>query len=219
MFNTVDEVKKNRIIVALRGVSPEHIGDTARALYEGGIRMLEITFNQSSPSKLEDTCRSIKAALDAVGGRMRIGAGTVMSCEELDAAYHAGAAYMLSPNLDLAVLRRAKELGMGAIPGAMTPTEVAQAYREGADMVKLFPCDALGLGYIKALKAPLSNIPLLAMGGVNAGNLRSYLELVEGVGIGSAICDKNKILSGDFRGLSDLAREYTGQLDERESNI
>ena len=217
MFNTLDEVKKNRIIVALRGVSPEHIGDTAKALYEGGIRMLEITFNQSSPSKLEDTCRSIKAARDAVGDRMLIGAGTVMSCEELDAAYHAGAAYMLSPNLDLSVLRRAKELGMGAIPGAMTPTEAAQAYREGADMVKLFPCDVLGLGYIKALKAPLSNIPLLAMGGVNAENLRAYLGLVEGVGIGSAICDKNKILSGDFQGLSDLAREYTGQLEGSES--
>ena len=218
MFHMVDTVKTNRIIVALRGVSPEYIGDTARALYQGGIRMLEITFNQSSSSKIEDTCRSIKAALDAVGDRMLIGAGTVMSCEEVDAAYHAGAAYMLSPNLDPSVLLHAKELGMGAIPGAMTPTEVAEAYREGADMVKLFPCDVLGLGYIKALKAPLSNIPLLAMGGVNAENLRAYLGLVEGVGIGSAICDKNKILSGDFQGLSDLARKYTEQLDERESN-
>lgn len=213
MFHVLDEVKKNRIIAALRGVSPEYIGDTAKALYEGGIRMLEITFSQSSPTKIEDTCRSIKAARDAVGGRMLIGAGTVMSCEEVDAAYHAGAAYMLSPNLDLAVLRRAKELGMGAIPGAMSPTEVAEAYREGADMVKLFPCDVLGLAYIKALKAPLSHIPLLAMGGVNAGNLKSYLGLVEGVGVGSAICDKNKIVSGDFRGLSDLARTYTGQLE------
>lgn len=149
---------------------------------------------------------------------MLIGAGTVMSRKEVDAAYHAGAAYMLSPNLDLFVLRRAKELGMGAVPGAMTPTEVAEAYREGADMVKLFPCDVLGLGYIRALKAPLSSIPLLAMGGVNAENLKSYLALAEGVGIGSAICDKSKILSGDFRGLSDLARTYTSQL-EREPAV
>lgn len=212
MLQVLDEVKKNRVIVALRGVSPEHIGDTAKALYQGGIRMLEITFDQSSPSKVEDACRSIKAARGAVGDGMLIGAGTVMSREEVDAAYDAGAAYMLSPNLDLSVLRRAKELGMGAIPGAMTPTEAAEAYREGADMVKLFPCDVLGLGYIKALKAPLSHIPLLAMGGVNAQNLKSYLDLVEGVGIGSAICDKNKILSGDFQGLSDLARTYTRQL-------
>ena len=213
MLNLLDEVKKHRIIVALRGVAPEYIGDTAKALYEGGIRMLEITFNQSSSAKLEDTRRSIETALDALGDKMLIGAGTVMSCEEVDAAHQAGAAYMLSPNLSLPVLHRAKELGMGAIPGAMTPTEVAEAYREGADLVKLFPCDVLGLKYIKAMKAPISQVPLLAMGGVNAENLKMYLELVEGVGIGSAICDKSKIASGDFQGLSDLARAYTRQLE------
>lgn len=217
MLNLVEEVKKHRIIVALRGVAPTYIEDTARALYDGGIRMLEITFNQSSEHKIEDAVRSIEAARRAAGDGMLIGAGTVMSREEAEAACSAGAAYMLSPNFDADVLHRAKELGMGAIPGAMTPSEVAGAYREGADLVKLFPCDVLGLGYIKALKAPISHIPILAMGGVNTGNLRAYLELVEGVGIGSAICDRKKILSGDFAGLTELAKSFTGQLEEKEA--
>ena len=141
-----------------------------------------------------------------------MGAGTVMSLEDLAAAYEAGAEYMLSPNLNLRVLERAKELGLGAIPGAMTPSEVAAAHEAGADLVKLFPCDVLGLGYIKALKAPVSQVPLLAMGGVNAGNLRDYLALVEGVGVGSAIVDRALVREGRLEELTARARAFTGQL-------
>lgn len=216
-YQLLDAVKEHRIIVALRGVSPDLTAAAAKALYEGGVRMLEITFNQASGTKLADTARAIESVRKEMGDRLLVGAGTVMSREDLNAAYRAGADYILSPNLDHAVLERAKELGMGAIPGAMSPSEVADAYKSGADLVKLFPCDSLGLGYIKALKAPISHVPLLAMGGVNIENIRDYLALVEGVGIGSAIARTDLISQGRFEQLTALAMRFTEQLREVEA--
>lgn len=205
-------VEEHRIVVAVRGVAQDRMVDTARALRAGGIRMLEITFDQRDPDRIQKTQSAIQMVRDAVGDTMLVGAGTVMSIAELEAAREAGAEYMLSPNLNRGVLRRAKELGMGAIPGAFTPSEIAAAYEDGADLVKLFPCDVLGLPYIRALKSPMNHIPILAMGGVNADNLRDYLQIVEGVGIGSAIADRGLIAAGDFDGLTELARRFTRQI-------
>ena len=213
-MDTIGMVRKHRIIVALRGVPAEQMVEVALALRTGGIRMLEITFDQLDPDRIAHTQRAIRLVRDAMGDSMLIGAGTVMSVAEVEAAREAGAAYMLSPNIDLDVLRRAKELGMGTIPGAMTPTEVAAAHAGGADLVKLFPCDALGLAYIRALKAPLNHVPILAMGGVNADNLRDYLQVVEGVGVGSAIANKQLIGKRDYAALTELARRFTRQIEE-----
>lgn len=213
-MDLLEAVKERRIIVAVRGVSLKRMVDTALALREGGIGMLEITFDQADPDRIRNTSKAIQMVREAVGRTMLIGAGTVMSVAELEAAREAGAGYMLSPNLNMEVLRRAKSLGMGAIPGAMTPTEIAAAYEADADLVKLFPCDVLGIPYIRALKAPLNHIPILAMGGVNAGNLREYLQVVEGVGVGSAIANKQLIQNGDFAALTELAQSFTRQLED-----
>ena len=207
----LEAVQEHRIVAALRGVPLEQMADVALALGAGGVKMLEITFNQSDADKIRNAQRAIGAVREAVGDTMLVGAGTVMSVSEVEAAKEAGAEYVLSPNLDQGVLQRAKELGMGAIPGAMTPTEVAAAYAGGADLVKLFPCDVLGLAYIRALKAPISHVPILAMGGVNVQNLLDYLHVVEGVGIGSAIVDKALVESRDYAGLTELAKQFTGQ--------
>ncbi len=208
----LEAVQEHRIVAALRGVPLEQMADVALALGAGGVKMLEITFNQSDADKIRNAQRAIGAVREAVGDTMLVGAGTVMSVSEVEAAKEAGAEYVLSPNLDQGVLQRAKELGMGAIPGAMTPTEVAAAYAGGADLVKLFPCDVLGLAYIRALKAPISHVPILAMGGVNVQNLLDYLHVVEGVGIGSAIVDKALVESRDYAGLTELAKQFTGQI-------
>lgn len=205
-------VKENRIIVALRGIGQEEVLPAVQALYEGGIRMLEVTFNQSSPQRCRETHDMIALLKKEMGDRMHIGAGTVMSTEEVKAAYDAGAAYILSPNLDFEVAEEAKRLGMGLVPGVMTPTEIAAAYKAGADMVKLFPSGFLGLDYIKAVKAPISHIPILAMGGVNAENLREFLSVVDAVGVGSAIAKTALIREGKFAELTELARTYTSQL-------
>ena len=99
------------------------------------------------------------------------------------------------------------------MPGALTPTEIAAAKRAGADFVKVFPIDVYGPSYIKAVKAPLSNVELLAVGGITVNNINDYLSAgAVGVGIGTGIVNKSMIESGDFEGITRLAKEYTEKL-------
>ena len=144
---------------------------------------------------------------------MRIGAGTVMTAEQVAVAAEAGAEYMISPDTSEAVIKATLAAGAVSIPGALTPTEVAVAYGYGADFVKLFPAGELGLSYIKAIRAPLAHIPMLAVGGVNENNLSAFLDAgLAGVGVGSNIVDKKLIEKGDFAALTALALRYTEQI-------
>lgn len=205
----LEQVREHRIITILRGVPWERAADTAEALYQGGIRLLEITFDQSSPRRIQETSRAIRSVRERMGERMTVGAGTVLTEEEAAAACESGASFLLAPNTDGRVVRRGKALGMGVIPGAFTPTEIAEAWRLGADLVKVFPAGSLGTGYLKAVRAPLSQIPLLAVGGIGRGNLREFLAAADGVGIGSKIADLNLIRQGRYSELAGLARGYT----------
>ena len=208
----LEQVREHRIVAALRGVSLERVADAAQALYKGGIRLLEITFDQRDPQRLKNTQALIRAVRERLGGTAWVGAGTVLTPEEASAAAAAGARFLLSPSVDERVISRAKELNLGIIPGAFTPTEIAHAYRLGADLVKVFPAESLGVSYLKALKGPLGHIPLLPMGGIGQENLREFLTVAEGVGVGSNLVDPDLIRSGNWAGLTDLARQYTVQL-------
>lgn len=211
MSQLLDLVRKNHIIVALRGIPGEGMVSTAQALREGGIRMLEVTFDQKDPDCIRKTTAAIAAIRAALGDELRVGAGTVVSPEQAGAAVEAGAEYLLSPNLDLRVLAKAHSLGVEMIPGVFTPSEAEAAYQAGAALVKLFPGGALGLPYIKSLAGPLGHIPLMPMGGVDLNNLGDFLTQpnVAGVGIGSAIAKPALVKAGDFDGLRELARQYT----------
>lgn len=208
----LEQVRQHKIVAAMRGVSQGQIAAAAQALYDGGIRLLEITFDQKDPDRIGKTQALIQAVKDQLGDRAGIGAGTVLTPEEAEAAAQAGAQFLLAPNLDGAVIRKAKELGLGVIPGAFTPTEIVQAYQMGADLVKVFPAGSLGLGYLKALKGPLGQIPLLPMGGVDQKNLLDFLTVSEGVGIGSNLVDLSLIRQEKWDDLAALAKQYTTQL-------
>ncbi len=211
----IEAVRKNRIIAILRGVENNTMERTVRALYDGGIRMLEITFDQSSPTKLLDTAEAIRTARCCAGPDLLVGAGTVLTVQEVKAAADAGASYILAPNTNAEVIRAAVDCGLAAVPGAMTPTEIEYAYRCGASIVKLFPSDNLGPSYIKAVLAPLRHIPILAVGGVNRENIRDFLAAgAVGVGIGSNIVSKKQIAAGEFDAITDLARSYLSALNE-----
>ncbi len=211
-MSILEQVRKHRIVAAMRGVPWEKAGLTAEALYQGGIRMVEVTFDQKNRQRLTETAAAIREIKQKMRDSMAVGAGTVLTPEEVRAAKNAGAAFILAPNVDEDVIRCAKELGMGVIPGAFTPTEVAGAYRLGADLVKLFPADNFGIGYIKALKAPLGHIPLLAMGGVKRDNLQDFLSVADGVGIGASIVNLSLIREERFDELAQLASSYTSLL-------
>ena len=197
-------IKEHKIIAILRGVPSEKIVDVAKALYDGGIRLLEITFNQKSETKLIDTPNAIRAVREVLGDKMVIGAGTVMSVEEVRAAKEAGASFALAPNGDETVIKETE-----SIPGAMTPSEIADAYRYGASVVKLFPAGNLGLSYCKAVMAPINNVPMIAVGGVDDKNLPDFLKAgFIGLGIGSSLTNKKMIEEGRYDELKALAEVY-----------
>ena len=201
------EIESGKIIAILRKISEKSLLPLVGALLDGGIKLIEITFDQKGDPLT--TARGIDRICGKYGGSIQVGAGTVMTVEQAELAHKSGAGYIISPNTDPAVIGRTKELGMISIPGALTPTEIVAAHDIGADIVKLFPAGELGMNYIKALTAPITHIPLMAVGGVNLGNIAEFFKAgLMGVGIGSAITPKNLIENGDFDKITQLARGY-----------
>ena len=122
-------------------------------------------------------------------------------------AADAGAKYIISPDAKEPVIRLTREMGLVSMPGALTPTEVTNAWDWGADFVKLFPLGSLGVGYLKAIRAPLSHIPMLAVGGVNTENVLQYLEAgCVGAGIGGNLVNAQYINNGEFEKITETAR-------------
>ena len=200
---------QDKIIAILRGLGAEHMRSLAGALCEGGIGMIEVTFNQAMPDSFPETQAAIRLIAREFSGRVLPGAGTVMSVAQANLAFEAGARYVVSPNVDPEVIRETKRLGMASFPGAMTPTECVLAHNAGADAVKVFPAGDLGPGYIKALRAPLSHIEFLAVGGVNEKNAAEYLRAgAIGLGVGGSLVNREWIERGELTKITALAREY-----------
>lgn len=205
----IQKVLDKKLIAIVRGVYGDDCVALAKALYEGGIELLEVTFDQSQPENLERTSDTVKRLNEELGDKMAFGAGTVTSLKMLELAHNAGAQFIVSPNINEAVIRKTVELGMVSMPGAMTPTEVVTAYEYGADFVKLFPTSTLGVPYIKAMRGPINHIPLLAVGGVNEKNIGEFLAAgVVGAGVGGNLVNKEWIKAGEFDKITALAREF-----------
>lgn len=212
--NVLDRILNGKIIAIVRGIPSEDVVDLAKALVKGGISCIEVTFDQSNEEKAKDTLKAISNIRQAMGDRVCVGAGTVMSVEQVDAAAAAGAEYMISPNTNAAVIARTKELGKISIPGAMTPTEVAYAYDLGADIVKMFPAGELGCGYITAVKAPLKHIPVTAVGGVNPENCADFIRAgAVGVGVGGYLVSPQYVKEGRFDEITAIAKSYVDALE------
>jgi 2-dehydro-3-deoxyphosphogluconate aldolase / (4S)-4-hydroxy-2-oxoglutarate aldolase len=176
----LDAVRAGRLVAVARGLPADRADAVAGALLAGGVRAMEVTLDHP------DAARAIR--LIAARGDIAIGAGTVRRPEQVEIASAAGATFCVSPVLSLEVLERCAALRMPAVPGAFTPTEVEQAWGLGAAMVKLFPAGALGPGYVRDLRAPLPDVPLLCTGGVDAANAPAFLEAgASAVGLGSAL--------------------------------
>lgn len=203
--NTIKQIRAHKIIAILRGLNVQQAVSTAQALHDGGITLVEVTFDQSHPESFASTSKAISAIREAMGDRMLVGAGTVTTPKLVDMAFQAGATYIISPDTDGEVITRTKVLGMASIPGAYTATEVKQAYRAGADFVKLFP--ATTPEYLKALCAPLSHIPFLAVGGVNSQNAADFLKAgAVGVGLGSCLVNKKWVQDGEYNKITEEAK-------------
>lgn len=204
----LEKIYQGKIIAIVRGVSCAQMLDTARALLKGGINMMEVTFNQASEEGIQETANSIRLLAKELPEEILLGAGTVMTPEQVDLAKECGAGYIISPNVDVDVIRRTKELGMVSIPGAFTPSEIAVAYNAGADIVKLFPAGLMGTAYIKAILGPLSHIPVSAVGGVDDQNIAAFFKAgVCSVGISGSLVDRKAIAAGDFESITQTAKK------------
>lgn len=214
MNEIIRAIEEHKIIVIVRGVPRKDLLPMAEAMYEGGIRLIECTYDAKGLIPDEEIAGNIALLREAFAGRLTVGAGTVMTEKQAEMTARAGGKFVISPDTNVDIIRKTKELGLVSIPGAMTPTEIAAAHRAGADFVKLFPIDLCGgVKYLKTISAPLSHVRILAVNGITAENMGDFLAAgAKGVGVGSGIVNKEKIAAGDFAAITALARRYTEQL-------
>lgn len=205
----LEYVKERKIVAIVRGLSPEYLIRLGHAFEEGGIGLMEVTYNQSAPETWKDTAKGIEAVEKEFGDRLLVGAGTVITLEQVSMTYNAGGHYLVTPTTQPEIIRAGKALGLGLYPGAFTPSEILAAYDTGADAVKVFPASCLGPGYIKAIRAPLSHIPLMAVGGVNEKNAADFIKAgCVGLGVGGNLVNKEWIRDGEWEKITALAKEF-----------
>ncbi|MFE4708381.1 bifunctional 4-hydroxy-2-oxoglutarate aldolase/2-dehydro-3-deoxy-phosphogluconate aldolase [Peribacillus simplex] len=206
-MNTLTRIFENKIISIVRGAKPEDTLKIAKALRDGGIRLIEITLN--SPNALE----SIELISQELGEEMVVGAGTVLDPETARAALLAGSKFILSPTVHLETIKMTKRYGAVSIPGAFTPTEILTAYENGGDIIKVFPA-SVGPNYFKDIRGPLSHIPLLPTGGVTLDNIAEFQKAgVVGFGIGSSLVDaKQEVNERYLMELTQKARSFVSAI-------
>lgn len=211
MRETVIEwIEREKLIAIVRGLQPRQCSAVAKALYAGGIRLMEITYDQKSPASWQDTAAAIGALSKEYEGRMFIGAGTVTCPALVELTAKAGGRFIISPDVDEEVINKTRKLGLVSMPGAMSPSEIKAAHNAGADFVKLFPAGSLGSAYLKAVKAPLSHIKLLAVGGVNEENAAGFLKAgAVGLGVGGNLANRAWIDAGEYQKLTAAAKAMT----------
>ena len=200
-------VREGRIVAIIRGFAPDTCLRLAEAYGKGGIRLVEVTFNQKAPETWRDTAAAIRAIRERFVGAVRVGAGTVLTEEQLSMCEQAGGEYMITPNVNAALIRECVRRGLVAMPGALTPSEAVEAYDAGASFVKVFPAGSLGPGYVKAVMAPLSHIPFLAVGGVGPDNVADFIKAgCVGAGVGGNLTNREWIAAGEWDKIAEVAR-------------
>jgi len=191
------------IVAILRFDDPAPLVEAVTALADGGIAVAEVTL--TVPGALE----VIREAKRKLGGRVLLGAGTVLDPETARAALLAGAEFIVSPHLNPDVIRLCRRYDRLVMPGAFTPTEVVAAWEAGADIVKVFPADVLGPGFLKALRGPLPQVKLMPTGGVDLSNATKYLTAgATCLGIGGQLVDPKAVAARDFSRITAMARQY-----------
>lgn len=185
------------VIGILRGYTLEKTLKIVEAFYQAGFRTIEITMNTPNVSTI------IATLIEEYGDRLNIGAGTVCNNSDLIVALEAGAQFIVSPIVDIALIKKCKSLGVPVFPGAYSPTEIYQAWVAGARMVKLFPAGEKGPSYVKDVLAPLSQIEIMPTGGVRLDNIADYKKAgAKALGMGGLLFDKALIEAEDWEGLA-----------------
>ncbi|HMH35027.1 MAG TPA: bifunctional 4-hydroxy-2-oxoglutarate aldolase/2-dehydro-3-deoxy-phosphogluconate aldolase [Puia sp.] len=208
-MSTFHQILEHKIVAIIRGADPGDVLKIIQALFDGGIRIVEITLN--SPHALH----LIEAATNSFGDRMIIGAGTVLNAAAAKASVEKGARFIISPNLDIPTIEATRQGGAVSIPGAFTPTEIVNAYQHGGEIIKVFPA-ILGAGYFSDLRGPLPQIPLMPTGGINLDNIKAFHQAgAAAFGIGSSLVNsKEKMTDERLDRLVQKARDFTSAISQ-----
>ncbi len=213
MNSFVKAFLEKKIIVVCRGIEGSEIVNVATALYNGGIRFMEVPFNQADPGSFPETARKIKTVREALGDKMYVGAGTVITMEQFELAKQAGAQIIVSPTMEEDVITATKAAGLISMPGCATPSEMTKAHKLGADLIKLFPASQVNMKVIKEIRVPLNHLPLVCFGGVTAENIKEVLDTgVVGVGMASSVLNKQALADRDYEKITALAKAVTEQI-------
>ena len=204
---SMDLIRKTGVISIMRAKSSEQLIRAADAIREGGVRVIEVTM--TTPGALS----VIEQAVSRYGEDVLFGAGTVLDAESARAAILAGAQFIVSPSFKASLVEICRRYSVPVIPGAYTPTEVLTAWECGADRVKVFPASFGGSALIKAIKAPLPQVELVPVGGVNLDTTADFIRAgAAAVGVGSALINQRLLDSGDFDALTDRARRFIDEV-------
>ncbi|MDT3993643.1 bifunctional 4-hydroxy-2-oxoglutarate aldolase/2-dehydro-3-deoxy-phosphogluconate aldolase [Mammaliicoccus fleurettii] len=208
-MDTLKIIKETKLIAILRNADSNNILPIVKTLYKAGVRAIEVTMN--SPKALE----SIELIANEMKGKVVVGAGTVLDAESARLAILSGATFILSPTVNKDTIRMSKKYGAVSIPGALTPTEILEAYEYGGDIIKVFPTTTMGPEYIKDLQGPLPHIPLLPTGGVDLNNVEDFIKAgAVGVGLGSALVNtKVEITDGYYDDLEKTALSFYNKVN------
>jgi len=204
----LDRILKSRIVAVIRADSSEKVVQIARALAEGGVDVLEVTFTVPAAHRV------LEQVAAEMGDRVLLGAGTVLDSETARVALLSGARFVVSPVVDARVIEMCRRYDRLVMPGAYTPTEVLSAWQAGADMVKIFPADVGGPAYLKALHGPLPHVRLMPTGGVNLDTAAEFLAAGAcALGAGGSLVEKKAVAAGDMERITSLARQFREVVD------
>ena len=204
MTITYEQLKEVKLVPVLRQIPYETSGQIIKALFDGGIRAVEVTMDTINAAEI------IREARNDYGKQLYVGAGTVLTIEQCEEAILSGAQFIVSPSYNKDVVAQCISKNVPVIPGVMTPTEMQTAYEAGAQMVKIFPATAVGASFIKNVKGPLKHIDIMATGGINLNNAADFLAAgATAVGAGSDLLDKEAIANEDWEKLRDIAIQWT----------
>lgn len=208
-MNAKEKLIQEKLVIIARNIPIEPLLRCCEELLKAGLTCLELTFDHLLADPIGDNFNKLTVLQRAFGSALCIGAGTTLSIEEVRAAAQGGAKFVVAPGTKLSVVKESKRLGLVSIPGAMTPTEICEAWDMGADIVKLFPSDDLGLHFIENLKGPLPHIPLMSTGGVNIETIPKLLSAgVCCVGTGVTVFKPSLVKLGDYKTIGLLAQMH-----------
>ncbi|MCK4906932.1 MAG: bifunctional 4-hydroxy-2-oxoglutarate aldolase/2-dehydro-3-deoxy-phosphogluconate aldolase [Spirochaetes bacterium] len=198
----VDSFKELPLMGILRGISSSQVEPLVEAVVSAGLKTIEITMNTANASDLLADMKKVSA------GRLNIGAGTVLSIEDMKIALDAGAQFIVSPTLVDDVVSYCSKNSIPVFPGALTPQEIFSAWNAGAAMVKVFPSNFFGPAYFKEIKGPFDRIELLACGGVSADNLETFFGSgASAAAFGGSVFRKEWLDNGDFSSIENEIRK------------